>query len=687
MSGTSQPSNPYGQLPFDNTDPSTKPAPTTLTSSMIGKDSINGWDVLVSYDEVTLNTLLSNQAQALNISAPLTWSELYTNDFTGDTSTLQFSLTLLQPTLAFADSSNTVNLTFGLAGSYTDSNTSSTVSLPSGLTCVVATNLINVSGTWDATGWNTDASDSQDSNSSNTVVLLEPDISATSGVCIDFRQPQATLNLAPGTSIVSGPSLPLDPTVVMAFLQDKIKAHFSSCGLNVCLAAITNNSTVENSTEDVLQPAEFCFTVAKGALMMWIGHQGGPNTGTRPSGQMAQPLVFSPSGPGSEIPSIPLGRHASVIFSHDTRANLFLVPALMANATAPATPGGKPTPVFKTVTCTSTAGTPGMNFFLDFNSSPTTVAGYSDDEVFSNSYYDGCTVELDENAATLIIDGNQRPMVWKSPALAFTWEGDIKHMTWGPSAMFGGSEGGDCYLTFHWSGTGQWQGAIDATRPDQLAVILDLDPTFSTTKTGTTNMGFFSSSGVPSEYQGLAPNAPSLNITLEPLNYLLTTSLLLPGQYEFLSDYPVAASTSVQAGIATPRDTILTGNIAPKGTPLPKAPGLQLIGPLIAHFESLTSSPAAVPGALDSILTSTPVSVAVAAQASTSGSGTDPTPLTLDDFKNALLSFPRCNMLGDLLTSTLVESPTLSATDLLTKYGFENLVGTDLLSLWDTSLD
>jgi len=50
---------------------------TDLASSMKGKDTLSGWDVLVSYNEVQLNTLLEIRAQALGFEAPLSWNADY----------------------------------------------------------------------------------------------------------------------------------------------------------------------------------------------------------------------------------------------------------------------------------------------------------------------------------------------------------------------------------------------------------------------------------------------------------------------------------------------------------------------------------------------------------------------------------------------------------------------------------
>lgn len=51
---------------------------------------------------------------------------------------------------------------------------------------------------------------------------------------------------------------------------------------------------------------------------------------------------------------------------------------------------------------------------------------------------------------------------------------------------------------------------------------------------------------------------------LAPLNYFLATNLLFPGKHVFFADNPVPKAKGDQNGLAMPRDTIITGQIASK---------------------------------------------------------------------------------------------------------------------------
>ncbi|KAJ2966141.1 hypothetical protein NQ176_g10287 [Zarea fungicola] len=87
-------SSPF-RVPFDG--------PGGLVGLMKGKDSLSGWDVLVSYDNVQLNALLADRARELNLGSPDTWDAIDEDPITGEVRTIVFDVKLLQPTLQFVD--------------------------------------------------------------------------------------------------------------------------------------------------------------------------------------------------------------------------------------------------------------------------------------------------------------------------------------------------------------------------------------------------------------------------------------------------------------------------------------------------------------------------------------------------------------------------------------------------------
>ena len=52
-----------------------------MADTMVGCDTLNGWDCLVSYSEDAINSLLAERATALGVLDPLTWTAQYKGIF------------------------------------------------------------------------------------------------------------------------------------------------------------------------------------------------------------------------------------------------------------------------------------------------------------------------------------------------------------------------------------------------------------------------------------------------------------------------------------------------------------------------------------------------------------------------------------------------------------------------------
>jgi len=223
-------------------------------------------------------------------------------------------VTLLKPTLQFVDTSNSVIITCGLAGSFHLQGSTKAKDLPFGLACEISTSLVNVAGEWHPEdGWVPSATDG-DKPTNNWVTVLEPDGNVARGVCIDFTKCKAVLKDAGNTG--GGGLAHLNP-LICAFLEE----HFTNvCALRYCLAAMSNHFDPSDENSQVLQPSHFCFTLIPGVLMMWIGLRGGSDSGTRQSGQTT--LTFAPYS--RAVSPIPEGHTASIIFSQAMMRNLFL---------------------------------------------------------------------------------------------------------------------------------------------------------------------------------------------------------------------------------------------------------------------------------------------------------------------------------------------------------------------------
>ena len=306
----------------------------TLVTEMAGKDTLCGWDVLVSYNENQINSLLQARASDIGMLRPLTWNVSVTGNTcrelermtTAETPIDPFPyqvtiiIQLSNPTIQFQDSTGFVTLTCPFTGTYTYfvAGKSEVTPFPAGLQLQLSTSLVNVSGSWDS---NSDFQPGPNTPSpSQWVVLMDPGADIAQAVCIDFTNLTANVSNTPSGNTGEG-NLATFNSWIIGF----VTAHFQGVSLRYYLAGVSNQYDPNYAGSEVLQPTSFCFTVVRGdaannspgTLNMRIGLKGG--SGQR-EGQAH--LVFAPNG--QEVDPIPSGNNASVIFSHDTMANLFL---------------------------------------------------------------------------------------------------------------------------------------------------------------------------------------------------------------------------------------------------------------------------------------------------------------------------------------------------------------------------
>ncbi|KPM39266.1 hypothetical protein AK830_g7307 [Neonectria ditissima] len=622
-----------------------------LVAAMQGRDTLSDWDVLVSYDSVQLNNLLSNRARELDLHAPFEIRGDDTDPITHKKRVLVYNLTLLKPTLKFVDTSN-ITVTCGLTGTVHLDGSSDVGDLPEGLICTISTSLVNVAGEWHSEdGWKPKTADEDKDHrrEDGYVTVLEPDSNVTRGVCVDFTNCSVVLRSTDPDE---------DVTRYAASLNARLTSHFDRVGgLRYCLAAVNNHFNPDSQQGQVLQPTHFCFTIAPGVLMTWIGLKGGPGNGSRQSGKTS--LAFAPNS--SVMSPVPEGRTASIIFSHATMMNLFLKPSLAASTDVDAAYG---------INSLATNSNVGMALDFYLTSKEVRVPAIRDHNPSYSRDMDGCTVNLNEKRMRLDISG-RRPTAASDKPVGLSWAGNEQTLSWAETYdivdpetrqhMWFGSHG-TVKLNFAYGSSGQWQASSDpVNHPNQLSIGLSFDTSLKVTPAAE-EASFWDKiwgkrDSVPSEYRDLRPRAPAIDVHLKPLDYFLTTNLLLPGQHIFHADDPVPASADVQAGLATPRDTILTGNIAGS-----QALHNKRMAAMAKHRNmiSMKESPATATA-------------------------------TLDDFKDAMLAFPDNDLLGkylimvDKAQSPVTEDNYPAFDTLLRDNGFGNLVGADLLRIWGTS--
>ncbi|GAB1208470.1 hypothetical protein APSETT445_007220 [Aspergillus pseudonomiae] len=279
------------------------------------------------------------------------------------------------------------------------------------------------------------------------------------------------------------------------------------------LAGVTNQVEAlsgPQGTVTTLKPKSFCFTLipsgeSTGALIIWIGVEGGHGNGSQQSGKTS--LTFHPSD--FDRCPIPSDSTASIIFQHDLIANQFLKPTLEQS--------------FTDVKVTSTKST-------DFWASDT------DSDI---------TVDPSNAVKVSYTSLPQKNLEWVEGT---STDSGIPH------GMFD--------LTFRLNISGSWTKGSDPKQPNILEVEFTKNNTFDVEANGK-KPGFFDWMGfqqVPDFYSKLKVNV-NKDLQMGRLDYFLTTNLLFPGKHVFIADSPLVDATK-NHGLMVPRDVILTGKVA-----------------------------------------------------------------------------------------------------------------------------
>lgn len=256
-------------------------------------------------------------------------------------------------------------------------------------------------------------------------------------------------------------------------------------------------------------------------------------------------------------------------------------------------------------------------------------------------------------------------------AATLSWKSNSRILKWGtvqrdaeldPVRKFG-----SFHITFSWHAAGSWRPSQDTNRPNQLEFSLAFDQNIKSSTAATQKSPWyeywFGPGMVPAEYQNLTATAPSLSFNLKPLDYFLTTNLLLPGKHVFKADEPTPTDPRAQSGLAVPRDTILTG---------------QIVQSQLLHVRRMI----AVNMNKQNGLQNQVAALSIKAEPDSAPQS------TLNDLKQAFLSVPDHPLLADFLISTVSSAAPeedLPIKQVLTRHGFGHLVGKDMFELWGTT--
>ncbi|KAJ5359332.1 uncharacterized protein N7496_011745 [Penicillium cataractarum] len=623
---------------------------TDLINEMSGKDTLSGWDCLVSYNEDQVNQMLADRASKLGLLEPLKWSGTYHDPVLNKDIPTDYVVNFSNPELQFVDASCNVTFTCPFTGTYTfyfDGNPTTPQSFGPGLQLSISTSLANVEGTYDG-DWQPN---SGSINPSNYVVLMEPGSNVAQGVCLDFTNITAVIENAPG-----GQNSADQLATVSNMMADEVSSYFQQAGgVNYYLAALSNAPQGDSPKEIALQPVSFAFSAVPAnsnenipaTLCMWIGLQGG-NGAQFQSGQT--PLSFQPGS--SPITPLPQGKSASIIFSHSVMGNLFLAPALQSATGGQSSLDDGP-------------GDSGFNLLFTLPSHEVNIDQFTQGDPNNVPYteIDSLSFNVNDNPATLAIpsglSSSDTPSTAKYSSLSYAQNWVTENLIMGgtePERIWGN---GTINNTFNLNGSGQWAGSSDPTRPNQLNFNLSMDTTMSVSPTPASwkwyQVAFEGySDDLPPTLQNVQPQVPPGSCVLS-MDYLLTTNLLFPGQNVFIPDSPVPSGGDTTSGVACPRDLIMTGSLNPN----PQASALR-----DENFNTISIANKRKAKAYN---------IQMKAQAG---------PGSADALKEELLSIPAPPIFGDLLnamaTSDSIGSQVVAV---LANYGYGNLTGTDFISL------
>ncbi|KKY25178.1 hypothetical protein UCRPC4_g01984 [Phaeomoniella chlamydospora] len=584
-----------------------------LVEKMKKQDTLNGWDVLVTYDETQVNAALAERFAALQFNQSMHLTKNYTSLETGEEVTILIDFVLTNPTLRIQDTFGACQAIFSISGSYTFQKTGRTTQLPNNLVLIVTTSLATVKGVCAVDGQFTPTPDPKDKTGKppNWVEILEPGASVAQGICLNFAGCKATIADASGDPLSEG------LRNLNAVIRDKIEERFSdNAGLKWYLAAVNNTYDTSKTNAAVLQPTSFCFTVMPGAgttpasLLMWIAVKGGKANGT------------------------------------------------MSSA--------------------------GISFGFKFTSHTISVPERKQDP-WCNYHLDGVSCDVSTQTSTLSVVNNRALVAPATPSFQVSYASESKRLNWKydwmetrPKGGVRHHEEGQCDVVFDFKGYGQWADKSTASRPNMLGLKFNFDSLVHSTITPVKmDSGFQKwwsgfSNKVPPGYENLTAPAPNMDLELAPLDYFLTTNLLFPGQHIFQADPPVAASDSSNTGIATPRDTILTGKL------VTHAESKQLNATQMANFAAhIQTSDRHAETSADLLGTELDAST----DDSVAGKG-------WASFREDIMSFPKTNLLTDIIhTFSSSENIDERLKQLLARYGYSDLEEFDFFSLLGTSVD
>ncbi|KAK6540629.1 hypothetical protein TWF694_008023 [Orbilia ellipsospora] len=557
-----------------------------------GSSLLKDWDVMVAYDEFSLNNLLSAQGAAVAAVQTVPEFTVSTQDGWGDTTTFVYDLTLSNPTLQFLPENSKgdfLEISFGLTGTITKNGTPRTIEPDWAITMVVTAPLVSAEGTVSQNGAFT--GDPTTVQSSSGIVMTPT--GKQNMVCICLQKDKLE-SITFTSTTTTGQNFISDGTTLNPAINDLATHLDGAASLSFYLSGVQGSPT--NNSNNSLQPVCFMFSLVPaadpttgGALCMWICVEGGVTSPENKGGQQTGLELQDPNSLAAVYP-IPSGRNAAIYFNHTLIMNEIFLPPLtqagLSNVEVLAFDTTKglyykyhfKNIVFTIILIFESAGThisynlpsnpstlPGGSIALNGND-PMDPASVNVDSIsfnpkdFTSDLYIKAGISTNNPNDTPLITFNNASSIYQAnwSETVYTWEGRNR-----TSKTYSGK----IDVTLSLPGQSEWQPAANTATPQ---ISTTFNSTYTMTQTpvsGDTSWwqkisGEYWSNQLPPQFTAVPPSPPSISFTFPSLGYFLETNLLLPGANVFTPDPSITDQNNLTGGIAIPWDMIISGSIA-----------------------------------------------------------------------------------------------------------------------------
>ncbi|KAL2815225.1 hypothetical protein BDW59DRAFT_166898 [Aspergillus cavernicola] len=492
-----------------------------LIDEMKTFDTTNGWDVVVSYNEEKINSLLKTVKGHGPTQFPDMVAEVY-DPVTDEMVETAYRLKVSNPVLQFRSERGNVELQYDLAGDFgpkpTPGGDSGFKPHPDQLHPDIGERY---------------------KQGPNYVVNVGGEETAR-GICLVFRD-----TLVQVTNPSTDPKVQAIINRLRADITTATADHLNKSTYYYFIAGVgIPHRLTRDSTTVTLQPRSFCFTLLvgdsqlkhPGTLVMWIGVEGGNHNGQQPGG--ATSLTFHPDSrdvkPSSAAEHCQFDDVEILSRKSDGKSNgLTLIGNSLTNRSIE-----------------------GMKFSGKMRNQriyiPTRNDRTGNAFAFTLDYFQG--VDFSPNTSNTIIDVPARinPSNPRLSPITVSYKSDVRKVNWTQQRYNGeihSVKSGVVKLEFVLAGI-----RLNFRRDNDLTVNASAEkpPWWAPAGSGQ----------LPSHYEKLTMTL-DLDIAMGNLDYFLTTNLLFPGKHIFIAD-PPTPNINYDHGLAVPRDLILTGQVTDK---------------------------------------------------------------------------------------------------------------------------